>query len=63
MKVIPVSISYEFDPNDLNKAKEIYETEVNGFYEKKENEDQKRHENIKKKISGFGHLLSARWLT
>ena len=35
MKVVPVSISYEFDPNDLNKAKEIYETEINGFYEKK----------------------------
>ena len=50
MKVIPVSISYEFDPNDLNKAKEIYETEVNGFYEKKENEDL---ESISRGISGF----------
>ena len=28
VKVVPVSISYEFDPNDLNKAKEIYETEA-----------------------------------
>ena len=50
MNVIPVSISYEFDPNDLNKAKEIYETEVNGFYEKKENEDL---ESISRGISGF----------
>ena len=50
MKVIPVSISYEFDPNDLNKAKEIYETELNGFYEKKENEDL---ESISRGISGF----------
>ena len=50
MKVVPVSISYEFDPNDLNKAKEIYETEVNGFYEKKENEDL---ESISRGISGF----------
>ena len=50
MKVIPVSISYEFDPNDLNKAKEVYETEVNGFYEKKENEDL---ESISRGISGF----------
>lgn len=50
MKVIPVSISYEFDPNDLNKAKEIYETDVNGFYEKKENEDL---ESISRGISGF----------
>ena len=50
MRVIPVSISYEFDPNDLNKAKEIYETEVNGFYEKKENEDL---ESISRGISGF----------
>ncbi|MFL2729620.1 MAG: 1-acyl-sn-glycerol-3-phosphate acyltransferase [Gammaproteobacteria bacterium] len=50
MNVIPVSISYEFDPNDLNKAKEIYETELNGFYEKKENEDL---ESISRGISGF----------
>ena len=50
MKVVPVSISYEFDPNDLNKAKEIYETEINGFYEKKENEDL---ESISRGISGF----------
>ena len=50
VNVVPVSISYEFDPNDLNKAKEIYETEVNGFYKKTENEDL---ESISRGISGF----------
>ena len=34
----------------MNKAKEVYETEVNGFYEKKENEDL---ESISRGISGF----------
>ena len=50
MRVVPVSISYEFDPNDLNKAKEIHETEANGFYKKKVNED---FESISRGISGF----------
>ena len=50
INVVPISISYEFDPNDLNKAKELYETKINGFYEKKENEDL---ESISRGISGF----------
>lgn len=39
LKIVPVSISYENDPCDLDKAKELYEIEVNGRYEKSEFED------------------------
>ncbi|MGO2341269.1 1-acyl-sn-glycerol-3-phosphate acyltransferase [Vibrio litoralis] len=39
LKIVPVSISYENDPCDIDKAKELYEIEVNGKYEKTEFED------------------------
>ena len=39
LNVVPVSISYEKDPNDLLKTKELYLTSVNSKYEKEPRED------------------------
>ncbi len=39
LRIVPVSISYEFDPCDVSKATEIHQKEVDGFYEKRHNED------------------------
>ena len=39
INIIPVSISYEFDPCDSDKAIELAEREATGSYQKKENED------------------------
>jgi 1-acyl-sn-glycerol-3-phosphate acyltransferase len=39
LKVVPVSISYEFDPNDQLKAKEIFLSESNSEYIKEKDED------------------------
>lgn len=39
LKIVPVSISYENDPCDVAKARELYEKSVNGRYEKGEFED------------------------
>ena len=39
LNVIPVSISYEKDPNDILKANELYSTEVNEEYSKDRKED------------------------
>ena len=39
MKIVPVAISYELDPCDGAKAKELYETESTGSYQKSEHED------------------------
>ena len=39
LKVVPVSISYELDPNDCLKAIELNALEQNKNYEKSENED------------------------
>lgn len=50
LHVIPVSISYEYDPCDLIKAKELHQLEVAGVYEKEDSED---IESISKGISGF----------
>ena len=41
LKVVPVSISYEFDPNDQLKAKEIFLSESNSEYIKEKDEDLK----------------------
>ena len=50
VRVIPVSISYEFDPNDLNKALEIYKQKQDGFYKKDDREDL---DSISRGISGY----------
>jgi hypothetical protein len=39
LRIVPVSISYEFDPCDINKAEELHETEMNGSYDKNDCED------------------------
>ena len=41
LKVVPVSISYEFDPNDLLKAKELHSAALNSKYIKQKDEDLK----------------------
>lgn len=39
LNIVPVAISYENDPCDVAKAKELYEKETSGTYEKGEFED------------------------
>jgi hypothetical protein len=41
LNIVPVAISYEFDPCDKNKAIELAAKEANGEYKKSENEDLK----------------------
>ncbi len=48
-RIIPVSISYEYDPCDTLKAKELWHIKAYGKYEKKEYED---IDSIKKGIIG-----------
>lgn len=54
LHIVPVSISYELDPCDGAKAKELYEKEAHGSYKKTEHEDV---ESIARGISGNkGHV-------
>ena len=39
LNIIPVAISYEYDPNDVEKASELHFRETLGSYEKKRGED------------------------
>lgn len=39
LNIVPVAISYEFDPCDVDKAKELATIESNGAYQKSEHED------------------------
>ncbi|MFT6899730.1 MAG: 1-acyl-sn-glycerol-3-phosphate acyltransferase [Paraglaciecola sp.] len=39
LRIVPVSISYEFDPCDISKANELHETELTGSYDKEDSED------------------------
>ena len=41
LKVVPVTISYEKDPNDITKATELYLTDLNSEYIKDSKEDLK----------------------
>ncbi len=50
LKVVPVSISYEYDPNDQLKAKELYSFESNSAYVKEKAED---FTSIANGITGF----------
>ena len=62
MKIVPVSISYEWDPCDVAKANELYQLQAYGEYAKQEHEDV---QSIAKGISGkkgrvhvaFGEVL------
>ncbi len=64
LKIVPVSISYEWDPCDSAKAHELHRLEVDGMYEKQEHEDVA---SIAKGISGekgkvhlaFGEVLGS----
>lgn len=49
LKIVPVSISYEWDPCDQAKARELYEQRSSGQYQKSEHEDVK---SIAKGITG-----------
>ena len=39
LNIVPVSISYQYDPCDALKAKELHAKDVDGHYEKAEHED------------------------
>ena len=39
VNLVPLAISYEYDPCDMMKARELYEIDTNGHYEKPPNED------------------------
>ena len=39
LRIVPVAISYEYDPCDQTKASELYQKEVSGTYEKQDHED------------------------
>ncbi|MFB0975233.1 MAG: 1-acyl-sn-glycerol-3-phosphate acyltransferase, partial [Tolumonas sp.] len=39
LNIVPVAISYEYDPGDEAKARELYETSTHGSYQKSEFED------------------------
>ena len=54
LHIIPVAISYEYDPCDKIKAEELYQTEQQGHYKKAEDEDML---SIATGIEGFkGHV-------
>lgn len=50
LRIVPVTISYEFDPCDESKARELYVIEQSGGYEKQEHEDVA---SIARGITGF----------
>lgn len=41
LQIVPVSISYEFDPCDAAKARELYHQRTSGTYQKEQHEDVK----------------------
>ncbi|USE34543.1 1-acyl-sn-glycerol-3-phosphate acyltransferase [Endozoicomonas sp. SCSIO W0465] len=54
LNIVPVSISYEFDPCDCDKARELYEKQQTGQYQKADDEDLK---SIVTGIQGYkGHV-------
>ncbi|WP_372972407.1 1-acyl-sn-glycerol-3-phosphate acyltransferase [Marinobacter sp.] len=54
MRIVPVSIAYEYDPCDADKARELETRDRTGSYTKAENEDS---EQIVKGLTGFkGHV-------
>ena len=50
LNVVPVSISYEFDPNDFLKARELHSFDLNNEYIKERDEDLK---SIANGITGY----------
>lgn len=49
-RIVPVSLSYEYDPCDADKAKELYVKAEHGAYQKEEHEDV---QSIARGITGF----------
>tara|TARA_R110002167_G_scaffold51083_13_gene148166 strand:+ start:701 stop:1849 length:1149 start_codon:yes stop_codon:yes gene_type:complete len=64
LRIVPVSISYEFDPCDISKARELHQLDLLGTYDKPDNEDMR---SIVNGITGqkgrvhvhFGKVLAA----
>lgn len=50
LRIVPVSVSYELDPCDLMKARELFVTATQGRYDKREDEDM---QSIVQGIVGF----------
>ncbi len=67
LHIVPVSISYEFDPCDAAKARELYHQRTSGSYQKEQHEDVK---SIAMGIAGkkghvhiaFGQVLSKNYM-
>ena len=55
LNIVPVAITYEYDPNDLDKAHELHEKALHGTYKKGELEDIK---SIVKGIKGYNELAA-----
>ena len=54
LNIVPVSITYEYDPGDESKARQLYESSINGSYTKGKMED---IESIVGGIKGYkGHV-------
>lgn len=56
LRIVPVSISYEFDPCDVSKAKELCQAEKEGGYDKPDNEDMRSIVNGIKGKKGKVHV-------
>ncbi|MCR5731863.1 MAG: 1-acyl-sn-glycerol-3-phosphate acyltransferase [Sphaerochaetaceae bacterium] len=61
--IIPVAISYEYDPNDISKAREAIHTEREGTYEKRKFEDLASMLRGLRKNKGRIHLSFGKELT
>lgn len=67
LQIVPVSISYEYDPCDADKARELYTRATTGSYQKVQGED---FTSIAKGIKGnkgdihlgFGHVLNGTYV-
>jgi len=68
VRIVPVAISYENDPNDINKGREEVLMKRNGSYEKKKYEDTLSMLRGIRKDKGrihiaFGHVLDGTYMT
>jgi len=55
-KIVPVAISYEFDPCDINKGRELLKKSLKGAYKKKKYEDLIQILKGLKRYKGMVHL-------
>ncbi len=54
--IVPVSVSYQYDPCDINKGREVLSKKLTGYYEKKKYEDMIQVLKGIKKYKGNVHL-------